>query len=199
MELAEQFNASWVPVREALKLLSSEGIVEHDPNRGFRVARLSRDEAEQLFTMRHLIEDELLKTIEWPTEEQILDLERRAEELDELLDAGDRNAWWLAHREFHTRIFMLSPKTIIVREAKRLWILTDRFRAILPMPRRRTSAERDVVEKHGLVEALRLKDRKLLIQRRRERRNAFEKLVLQTLELAGTLNRRSAAGPTSRI
>ena len=51
-ELAEQFSASRVPVREALKLLSSEGIIEHDPNRGFFVTRLSRDEAEQLFTVR---------------------------------------------------------------------------------------------------------------------------------------------------
>ena len=51
-ELATQFNASRVPVREALKLLSSEGIVEHDPNRGFFVTRLSRDEAEQLFRQR---------------------------------------------------------------------------------------------------------------------------------------------------
>ena len=42
-ELAEKFNASRVPVREALKLLCSEGIVEHDPNRGFFVARLSSD------------------------------------------------------------------------------------------------------------------------------------------------------------
>src|SRR5262245_44465220 len=75
-ELAEQFSASRVPVREALKLLSSEGLVEHDPNRGFFVARLSRDEAEQLFTMRHLIEDELLKTLEWPDEEEFADLER---------------------------------------------------------------------------------------------------------------------------
>ena len=66
-ELAEQFNASRVPVREALKLLSSEGIIEHDPNRGFFVTRLSRDEAEQLFTLRHLVEDELLSTIEWPS------------------------------------------------------------------------------------------------------------------------------------
>ncbi len=183
-ELAEQFNASRVPVREALKLLSSEGIVEHDPNRGFFVARLSRDEADQLFAMRHLIEDALLNTIEWPNAEQLADLERRAERLEELLNAGDRSAWWPEHREFHTIIFNLSPKKIIVREAMRLWTLTDRFRAILPLPRR-PSAERSVVNKHDLVEALRGKDRKKLLAVRRDRREGFERLVLETLEARG--------------
>jgi DNA-binding GntR family transcriptional regulator len=183
-ELADQFSASRVPVREALKLLSSEGIVEHDPNRGFFVARLSRDEAEQLFTMRHLIEDELLRTVEWPTELQLADLERRALRLEELLNEGNRTAWWPEHREFHTIIFNLSPKKIIMREAMRLWTLTDRFRAILPLPRRQ-SAERNVVNKQELVEALRGKDRKKLLAARRDRREAFERLVLETLEARG--------------
>ncbi len=183
-ELAEQFNASRVPVREALKLLSSEGIVEHDPNRGFFVARLSRDEAEQLFAMRHLIEDHLLTTVEWPTEDQLKDMERRAERLEELLDAGDRGAWWPEHREFHTSIFNLSPKRIIVREAMRLWTLTDRYRAILPLPRR-PSAERSVVKKQELLDALRAQNRDKLLSVRRNRREAFEQLVRETLEARG--------------
>jgi len=180
-ELAEQFGASRVPVREALKLLSSEGIVEHDPNRGFFVARLSSDEARQLFRMRHLLEDELLETIVWPDENQLAELDRRAAELEELLDAGDRSKWWLKHRDFHHAIFNLSPEKVIVREAMRLWTLTDRFRSLLPMPRR-PSAERNVVNKHNLVEALVKRDRAELLRVRRERREAFETLVLETLE-----------------
>lgn len=183
-ELAEQFNASRVPVREALKLLSSEGIIEHDPNRGFFVTRLSRDEAEQLFALRHMVEDELLKTVEWPDEQRIRELERRAERLEELLNAGDRQSWWDEHRQFHTLIFELSPKKTIMREAMRLWALTDRFRALLPLPRR-PSEERNVVSKHELLQALKKKDRKKLIEVRRKRREGFERLLLETLEARG--------------
>ena len=183
-ELATQFNASRVPVREALKLLSSEGIIEHDPNRGFFVTRLSRDEAEQLFTLRHLVEDELMRSIEWPTEAQLKKLEKSAEKLEKLLNAGDRPNWWIEHRAFHTAIFDLSPKKIIMREAIRLWALTDRFRALLPLPRR-PSAEREVVNKQPVIEALRSRDRKKLIAARRSRREAFEALVLETLEARG--------------
>lgn len=183
-ELAEQFNASRVPVREALKLLSSEGIIEHDPNRGFFVTRLSRDEAEQLFALRHMVEDELLKTVEWPDEHQVKELERRAERLEELLNAGDRQSWWDEHRQFHTLIFELSPKKTIMREAMRLWALTDRFRALLPLPRR-PSEERNVVSKHELLVALKKRDRKKLIEVRRKRREGFERLLLETLEARG--------------
>lgn len=183
-ELAEQFKASRVPVREALKLLSSEGIIEHDPNRGFFVTRLSRDEAQQLFTLRHLVEDELMKTVEWPSAIQLAELEKSAERLEQLLDAGDRSSWWDEHRAFHKVIFDLSPKKTIMREAMRLWALTDRFRALLPLPRR-ASEERSVVNKHSLLVALRERDRAKLVEARRQRRESFERLLLETLEARG--------------
>jgi DNA-binding GntR family transcriptional regulator len=183
-ELAVQFDASRVPVREALKLLSSEGIIVHDPNRGFFVTRLSRDEAEQLFTLRHLVEDELMRSIEWPDAATLADLEARALRLEEMLDAGDRSNWWTEHRRFHTMIFNLSPKKAIMREAMRLWSLTDRFRALLPLPRR-ASEERSVVSKHSLLEALKERDREKLIVARRSRREQFEELLLETLDARG--------------
>jgi len=183
-DLATQFDASRVPVREALKLLSSEGLVEHDPNRGFFVTRLSRDEAEQLFTLRTLVEEELMKTIAWPDDVGIAELIRSNERLEDLLDKGDRQAWWIEHRAFHASIFDLSPQKIIMREAMRLWALTDRYRALLPLPRR-PSEERKVVNKNDLIEALRAQDRAQLIASRRERRETFEQLVLETLEARG--------------
>ena len=151
---------------------------------GRQHARLSRDEAEQLFTLRHLVEDELLKTVEWPDAELLHALSKRAERLEELLDQGDRSNWWNAHHDFHMEIFNLSPKKTIVREAMRLWALTDRYRALLPLPRR-ASEERKVVNKHELVEALKEQDRANLLAVRRNRRESFERLLLETLEARG--------------
>lgn len=183
-ELATQFESSRVPVREALKMLSAEGLVEHDPNRGFFVARFSTDEARQLFRIRDLIENELLESLEWPDPEQLADIARHGEELEELLNSGSRTLWWKRHREFQEKIFNLSRQKIFVREAMRLWVLTDRYRALAPLPRR-ASAERDIVNKNDIVEALRLKDRKLLKAAREKRRNAFRELVLEILENRG--------------
>ena len=184
IELAEQFEASRTAAREALKLLSAEGIVVHDPNRGFFVASLSSDEARQLFKLRQLIENELLAGMRWPEREELADLRRRAAQLENLLNAGERSAWWRRHREFHRTIFELSSQKIFVREAMRLWALTDRYRCYLGLPRR-VSAERTVLNKHDLVEALAERDRKALIAARAKRRRQFEELVLETLMRRG--------------
>lgn len=183
-ELAAQFRASRVPVREALKLLSAEGVVDHDPNRGFFVAQISSDEARQLFRLRTMIEDELLASIKWPDEKTLDDLTARARELESLLDSGDWRTWWNLHRDFHRRIFELSGEKVFVREAMRLWSLTDRYRSLLSLPRR-PSAERAIVEKLDLVNALAARDRDGLIEARALRRRRFEQVVLEALESRG--------------
>ena len=183
-ELAEQFSASRVPVREALKLLPAEGVVEHDPNRGFFVTRFSASEAKQYFRLRDMVEDELLKTIRWPTEEELADFRTRAEELEALLNEGSRAEWWSKHQEFHHKLFDLSPLKIMVREAMRYWSLTDRYRALVPLPRRPSTA-RTIVNKADLVAALAQQNSKKLLKVRANRRRAFEDEVLAILEDRG--------------
>ena len=179
-ELAEMFEASRVPVREALKLLTAEGVVEHDPNRGFFVERFSSAEALQFFRLREMVEDELLPTIVWPNEDDLLEFRNLAAHLEELLDHGQRVSWWTEHQAFHQRIFDLSPNKIFVREAMRYWGLTDRYRALVPLPRRDTN-DRRIVNKADLVEALEKRDIQSLVEVRRRRRQAFESVVLEIL------------------
>ena len=183
-ELADQFEASRVPVREALKLLSAEGIVEHDPNRGFFVARFSADEARQYFRLRDIVEDELLPSIRWPSKDELADLRRRAEELEQLLNDGNRAIWWDKHQQFHLKIFDLSPQKIMVREAMRYWGLTDRYRSLVPLPRRE-SPERNIVNKADLIEALAAHRMRDLLNVRANRRKAFEDAVIEVLRDRG--------------
>lgn len=183
-ELATQFRASRVPVREALKLLSAEGVVDHDPNRGFFVSRISSSEARQLFRLRELIEAELLGSLEWPDAAALGRLESRARELERLLDTGDATTWWSLHRQFHQDLFELSSEKVMVREAMRLWSLTDRYRSLLSLPRR-PSAERAVVEKLDLVKALADQDRESLIDIRTRRRDEFAGMVMEALQARG--------------
>lgn len=179
-KLAIQFESSRVPVREALKMLFAEGLVEHDPNRGFFVARFSSPEARQLFRLRDLIETELLNTIEWSSKEKLTAIRAHDKALKQLLNAGNRAEWWKRHREFQESIFNLSPDKIIVSEALRLWSLTDRYRALAPVPRR-PSAERDIVNRTDIIHALAQKDMPILLRARAKRRNAFKIQMLEIL------------------
>lgn len=54
--LCERFGVSRTPLREALKVLASEGLVELAPNRGARVARLSEQDLEELFPLLGALE-----------------------------------------------------------------------------------------------------------------------------------------------
>jgi DNA-binding GntR family transcriptional regulator len=55
-EVAQAFNVSKIPVREALKRLEAEGLVDFHRNRGALVTRISEPELAQMFEVRVLLE-----------------------------------------------------------------------------------------------------------------------------------------------
>lgn len=58
-QLAEQLGVSVTPVREALLLLTQDGWVRHEPNRGFRVAAIRRKDVEDTYLMWSTAEGEI--------------------------------------------------------------------------------------------------------------------------------------------
>jgi DNA-binding GntR family transcriptional regulator len=180
-ELAKRFSASRVPIREALKLLTADGIVDHDPNRGFFVADLSSDEARQLYRMRHLLEAEILATLEWPSKKQLAELEKHLVRMEKLLEKGESNEWVDAHRQFHQMIFSLSPEKVIVEEVQRLLRLTDRYRSMLSPSRNENRAAQ---ERH-LLRALATRDRERLLSGFEEDRARIETGLLRALANRG--------------
>jgi len=55
-ELAERLQVSRTPLREALKLLTAEGLVEHQPNRGAIAVQLSADDVAHAFELMATLE-----------------------------------------------------------------------------------------------------------------------------------------------
>ena len=55
-ELAEQMRMSITPLREAIRRLSGEGLIELDNHRDARVSSIGADEARQLFEVRLALE-----------------------------------------------------------------------------------------------------------------------------------------------
>jgi DNA-binding GntR family transcriptional regulator len=183
MEHAERFNASRVPIREAQKLHSGEGIDDHDPNRGFFVAPLSADEARQLYRIRHLLEAEVLKTVSWPSDAQLAELRAQLQHLDASLQDQDAGEWLTRHREFYRAIFDLSPEKVLVEEVLRLIQLTDRYRAlaahVLPTRKRKPTQERH------LLTALAQRDRNRLLKAFDEDRTQIETGIQAVLAARG--------------
>jgi DNA-binding GntR family transcriptional regulator len=61
VELAAQLGVSRTPVREALRTLSSQGLVDLLPNRGARVVRWSVEDLEELYDLRVMLENHAVK------------------------------------------------------------------------------------------------------------------------------------------
>lgn len=155
-QLAERFGRSKVPIREALKLLATEGFLQHDHNRGYFVTKLNLEEARQLYRLRCWLEQELLRTAEWPDKAQIKALRSRFDSFDKIDQRTDFVAWARELEGLRHALFDLSPQKVLLREATRLWTLTDRYRALM----RRDKGESP---ERKLLEALEARDRERLL------------------------------------
>lgn len=156
-QLATRFGRSKVPIREALERLATEGFLRHDRNRGYFVAPLDYEEAAQLYKLRRWIEADLLETARWPSAEEVADFRQQFDALARIDQATQFREWGLALENLRLAIFDLSPQKVLLREAARLWMLTDRYRSFFP---------RDGVEspERSLIDALGKRDRALLMQ-----------------------------------
>ncbi len=102
-ELAEQYGVSKIPVREALFLLQSEGLVDFTTGRGAMVSRLSAAEANEIYVMRIALEQVALRTA--IPNLQASDL-IKAESALKQIDAGpDPIKWGELNWEFHTTLY----------------------------------------------------------------------------------------------
>lgn len=176
--VAEQLGISRVPVREALKSLQADGLVDASPTGGFMVARLSSDELSQIYLMRRLLETELLSRI---TSASGQDLDRLAElnaRMAELVDHPTRELRVL-NEEFHFQMFAMSGLPYVVGEVRRLWHRSAPYRLVY-------SAEHDarariVAEHDDQIRALRAGDTELLVRHMDEHRRTSEWDVVSVL------------------
>ncbi|MFD3508032.1 GntR family transcriptional regulator [Nocardia sp. NPDC058666] len=106
--LCAQLGISRAPVREALRRLAEQGLVEHLPRRGYRVVVWSAHDIVQLFEVRRALEQHALTTA-LPCAQLRLGGVRAA--LEQLTAADKRKDWVArddAHRRFHAEIVALA-------------------------------------------------------------------------------------------
>lgn len=103
--LAERFNISRTPLREAIKILSLEGLVTLLPNRGAEVVRLTQSSVEDMFQLMGALEalaGELACVR--ATDEDIAEIRSLHEQMFEYFQAGDRAAYFSLNQRIHQKI-----------------------------------------------------------------------------------------------
>jgi len=108
-EIATRFRVSSIPVREALQILETRGLVIKRINRGCSVIDLSPEEMAQMSELRDWLEP---KVMEWAacrrTEEGLAELRARLERLRLAAESGNYARFFACDLDFHRCIWELA-------------------------------------------------------------------------------------------
>lgn len=108
-KLAEQYGISRTPLREALKVLASEGLVELKPRRGCYVTEISRQDLDDIFPLMAMLEGRCAaEAVNRATPADIATLKEIHERLEGAARDGRIDAFFEANQEFHKKIQELS-------------------------------------------------------------------------------------------
>jgi DNA-binding GntR family transcriptional regulator len=161
-EMAGQIGISRVPLREALNVLAQQSLLVHRPNQGYFVAKRGPGELAQIRRMLHLLENEVMRTLQWPTEGELAQLRSINDSIRANLDQDHWAELMRLNRAFHNFILTLSPFQLITEEIRRLFTLADPF---FGAKFERASARALTVQEHDLIiAALASQDRSALMQ-----------------------------------
>lgn len=131
--VATFFGVSQIPVREALKILTGEGLVEHRPHVGYSVAKLRFSEFRELYDVRQALETSALRAA---VQLATLTDDRAVVAIhDALADAtrrGDEKEYHAQSRRFHRALIAPSGMHRLLRMYESAWNITEPAR---PMAR----------------------------------------------------------------
>ena len=128
VQLAGRLGISRTPLREALRRLAAEGLVNGDFNRRVRVSELDLDDFDQIYAMRMALEPVAFEaTIPVLTVMQLQALEDAVVRMDATIGSGGRAEFRTAHRAFHLG-FTVGAGARMQRTLAELWDHSERYR-----------------------------------------------------------------------
>ena len=129
-KLAAEIGVSTTPLREAIRRLSAEGMVELEAHRDARVTPVSANEARHLYQVRENL-DPLAAALaaRTRTAADIAAISNAFDRLSPIASASDVDAL-VRHREFHRTVYRASGNPVLIDILERLWDKADRYRVI---------------------------------------------------------------------
>ncbi len=158
-KLAQELGVSQMPVREALKELAAEGLIEHVPYRGARVVTYSVDDVQDLYEHRAYLEGRAASIAASLISEKGLEELRNIQSEIEQNNAPEKvGVYRDLNRQFHQLIYTASKRQYLIRTLNQMWavfptMLIANFAATatLPLPHR---DQTDSQEHRDIITAL---------------------------------------------
>ena len=121
-KLAAEYGISRTPLREALKVLATEGLVTMKPRRGAYVAEMSRDDVAQVYRLLALLEaDAVADVARHANDEQLAHLQAMHDLLER--QVRQRDAFFATNERFHMALLDIAGnrwRTQIVTDLRKV-------------------------------------------------------------------------------
>jgi DNA-binding GntR family transcriptional regulator len=143
--LAEEYDVSRMPVREALKRLDSEGLVVFINNRGATVTKHSLAEIAEIFDVRILLEVDLLKkAIPLMEEHHFSQCDDLLIEMEASYAAGNIADWGPLNAQYHAMLYQAANQTLTMQLLDRVSMQANRYVSMhIDQLRKTDNAEHD--------------------------------------------------------
>jgi len=151
--LCERFGVSRTPLREALKVLASEGIVTLHPNRGATVAGVTRELVEDVFPIMGALEALAGEAAcEKASAADIGRIRRLHDEMVAHYERGERSAYLRLNQGIHRALFEIAGNAALTQLYEQLMV---RIHAVRFIARKSPERWREAIEDHDkMIEAL---------------------------------------------
>lgn len=126
VELSEELGVSRIPLRDALRRLEAEGLVEIDGRRGARVSSLTHTDVAEIYEMRILLESECARrAVAALTDEDAAALIELSEEMDRT--AVDPHEGAQARKNFYSEFYARADRPRMRATVLQLRALVHRY------------------------------------------------------------------------
>lgn len=130
--IAETLGISRTPVREAIHKLERERLIERQPRGGFTVLGLNRDDIEETFGIRAVLEGYAARLAAIKHDKEELEsLESKIEEFEKCLENKQLNKLTQINTEFHDLLYALSKSPKLIHLINSLRDQIFRFRQMI--------------------------------------------------------------------
>jgi len=126
-DLQDRFGVSHIPIREALRTLEGERLVENLPQRGAVASPVSLELLDEVYDARRLLEPAVaVRGMSRMTDDDLAELAAAFAALEVAEILGDDD-FYRAHRRFHWLSLRAGATPTLERLITQLWGISDRF------------------------------------------------------------------------
>jgi DNA-binding GntR family transcriptional regulator len=126
--IADEYDTSRMPVREALRQLEAVGLVSMRTHHGATVTRIPTEQIEELFELRSALECDILsRSIERITDNDIAEAKKILNDLERSYQQRDVPSWARLNWEFHRRLYLPANRIQTLAILQNIHLQAERY------------------------------------------------------------------------